>query len=303
MNQAPKRRWRRVDGVLLLDKPGGMTSNDALQKARRLFSAEKGGHTGTLDPMATGLLPLCFGEATKFSADLLNADKTYEAELRLGITTRTGDAEGEVIEERPVEVDEAAFAAVLPAFRGEQQQVPPMYSALKKDGRPLYELARQGIEVERAARTITIHALDLLEFAAPRARIRVRCSKGTYIRTLAEDIGKALCCGAHLTALRRTGVADLQLPRALTLEEIEACPESDRNALLLPVDALLQGLPQVMLDEAGRARFANGNPVPCPQAGLLGPCRVYAEETLLGLGRADEDGRLHPQRLVARAED
>ena len=302
MNQAPKRRWRRVDGVLLLDKPGGMSSNDALQKARRLFSAEKGGHTGTLDPMATGLLPLCFGEATKFSADLLNADKTYEAELRLGITTRTGDAEGEVIEELPVAVDEAAFAAVLPAFRGEQQQVPPMYSALKKDGRPLYELARQGIEVERAARTITIHVLELLSFAAPVARIRVRCSKGTYIRTLAEDIGKALGCGAHLTALRRTGVADLQLPRALTLEEIEACPDGERDALLLPVDALLQGLPVVELDEAGRARFANGNPVSCPQGGLLGPCRVYAAQALLGLGRADADGKLHPQRLVARAE-
>ncbi|MCK6406356.1 MAG: tRNA pseudouridine(55) synthase TruB [Rhodocyclaceae bacterium] len=302
MNQAPKRRWRRVDGVLLLDKPGGMSSNDALQKARRLFSAEKGGHTGTLDPLATGLLPLCFGEATKFSADLLNADKTYEAELRLGITTRTGDAEGEVIEERPVAVDEAAFAAVLPRFMGEQLQVPPMYSALKKDGRPLYELARQGIEVERAARTITIHVLDLLSFAAPVARIRVRCSKGTYIRTLAEDIGKALGCGAHLTALRRTGVADLQLPRALTLAEIEACPEGERDALLLPVDALLQGLPVVELDEAGHARFANGNPVSYPQAGLLGPCRVYAGQALLGLGRADADGKLHPQRLVARAE-
>jgi tRNA pseudouridine55 synthase len=302
MNQAPKRRWRRVDGVLLLDKPGGMTSNDALQKARRLFSAEKGGHTGTLDPMATGLLPLCFGEATKFSADLLNADKTYEAELRLGITTRTGDAEGEVLEERPLAVDEAAFAAVLPDFTGEQQQVPPMYSALKRDGRPLYELARQGIEVERAARTITIHALDLLSFETPVARIRVRCSKGTYIRTLAEDIGKALGCGAHLTALRRTGVADLLLPRTLTLAEIEACPEGERDALLLPVDALLQGLPVVALDEAGRARFANGNPVPCPQAALAGPCRVYHAETLLGLGRADADGTLHPQRLVARAE-
>jgi tRNA pseudouridine55 synthase len=303
MNQVAKRRWRRVDGVLLLDKPTGMSSNDALQKVRRLFSAEKGGHTGTLDPMATGLLPLCFGEATKFSADLLNADKTYEAELRLGITTRTGDAEGEVIEERPVAVDEAAFAAVLPAFRGEQQQVPPMYSALKRDGKPLYELARQGIEFERAPRTITIHVLELLSFAAPVARIRVRCSKGTYIRTLAEDIGKALGCGAHLTALRRTVVADLQLPRALTLAEIEACPENERDALLLPVDALLQGLPQVVLDEAGRTRFSNGNPVPSPQAGLLGPCRVYFAQTLLGLGRADVDGTLHPQRLVARIED
>jgi tRNA pseudouridine55 synthase len=302
MNQAPKRRWRRVDGVLLLDKPPGMTSNDALQKARRLFSAEKAGHTGTLDPMATGLLPLCFGEATKFSADLLNADKTYEAELRLGVTTRTGDAEGEVIEARPVAVDEAAFAAVLPRFMGEQQQVPPMYSALKKDGRPLYELARQGIEVERAARTITIHALDLLSFAGPVARIRVRCSKGTYIRTLAEDIGKALGCGAHLTALRRTGVADLVLPRALTLAEIEACPEASRDTLLQPVDALLQGLPRVELDQQARDRFSNGNPVALPQPGLAGARRVYFEGRLLGVGHADAENQLHPRRLVARAD-
>jgi len=300
MNAPQKRRWRRVDGVLLLDKPSGMSSNDALQKARRLFSAAKAGHTGTLDPLASGLLPLCFGEATKFSADLLNADKTYEAELRLGISTRTGDAEGETIEERPVGTDEAAFAAILPRFFGSQQQIPPMYSALKRDGRPLYELARQGIEVEREARTITIHELELLAFAAPFARIRVRCSKGTYIRTLAEDIGKALGCGAHLTALRRTGVGDLVLPRALTLAEIEAHDEAARSTLLQPVDALLQDLPAATLDDAGRQRFANGNPVAIPQPGLNGPCRVYSDGTLLGLGRADADGRLHPQRLVAR---
>ncbi|MCP5269018.1 MAG: tRNA pseudouridine(55) synthase TruB [Zoogloeaceae bacterium] len=300
MNQPVRRRWQRVDGVLLLDKPPGMSSNDALQKARRLFSAEKAGHTGTLDPMATGLLPLCFGEATKFSADLLGADKTYEAELRFGMTTRTGDAEGEVLSESPVTFDEAALRAVLPQFMGKQLQVPPMYSALKRDGKPLYELARQGIEVEREAREITIHRLELLEFSGLKARLLVRCSKGTYIRTLAEDIGKSLGCGAHLTALRRTEVADLVLPRALSLEEIAACDESQRASLLQPVDSLLQGLPRVDLDEPSARRFSCGNPVACDRNGL---CRVYAEDSLLGLGLADESGLLHPKRLVKQAGD
>lgn len=298
MNLNVRRRWRRVDGVLLLDKPAGISSNDALQKARRLFSAEKAGHTGTLDPMATGLLPLCFGEATKFSADLLNADKTYEAELCLGVTTRTGDAEGEVTGEVAVNADEAAFAALLPAFTGRLRQVPPMYSALKRDGKPLYELARQGIEVEREAREITIHRLDLVSFASPRAVIRVRCSKGTYIRTLAEDIGKALGCGAHLTALRRTGVGDLVLPRAQTLDEIAACDEERRDSLLQPVDSLLQGVPRVDLGTEAAARFSHGNPVASTQIGL---CRVYAANRLLGLGQGDSAGQLHPKRLVAQA--
>lgn len=298
MNQPVRRRWRRVDGVLLLDKPTGISSNDALQKARRLFSAEKGGHTGTLDPMATGLLPLCFGEATKFSADLLNADKTYEAMLRLGICTDTGDAEGKIISEAPVTTDEAAFRAALPAFTGPIRQIPPMYSALKRDGKPLYELARQGIEVEREAREVIIHQLELLSFDGVSASVRVRCSKGTYIRTLAEDIGKALGCGAHLTALRRTQVANLVLPRALTLAEIEACAEDERNALLQPVDTLLQDLPRVELQDDAIARFSNGNAVPAELSGL---CRVYAAERLLGLGLGDGKGLVHPKRLVAQA--
>lgn len=302
MNEAGRRRWRRVDGVLLLDKPAGMTSNDALQKARRLFSAAKAGHTGTLDPLATGLLPLCFGEATKFSADLLDADKTYEASLRLGQTTRTGDAEGEVLSVRPVAVDAGAVAAVLPRFTGVIEQVPPMYSALKRDGRPLYELARQGITVERAPRRVTIHQLELLAFDEGTLRLRVACSKGTYIRTLAEDIGEALGCGAHLTALRRTRVGDLDLADAVTLEQITAAPEQDeaghpmRDALLAPVDALLRRLPAVQLSGDDAERFAHGNPVAVAQAG---PCRVYAGGRLLGLGIGDAAGRLHPKRLVA----
>jgi tRNA pseudouridine55 synthase len=298
MNQVARRRWRRVDGVLLLDKPPGMSSNDALQKARRLFSAEKAGHTGTLDPMATGLLPLCFGEATKFSADLLAADKTYVATLRLGACTDTGDAEGRITAEFPVNVDETAFRQILPAYTGRISQVPPMYSALKRDGKPLYELARQGIEVEREARGVVIHVLELLHFAGLEATVRVRCSKGTYIRTLAEDIGKALGCGAHLTALRRTEVGDLVLPKALTLAEIEACEESARGALLLPVDSLLQGLPAVALEGDAVSRFSHGNPVAAEVSGL---CRVYAEGQLLGLGLGHTDGQVHPKRLVAQA--
>ncbi len=200
--QPPRKRWQRVDGVLLLDKPSGMSSNDALQKARRRFSAAKAGHTGTLDPLATGLLPVCFGEATKFSADLLDADKTYEADLLFGQVTDTGDAEGVVLRESPVGFARADLEGALGRFRGPISQIPPMHSALKRDGRPLYELARQGIEVERAPRAVTIHELTLLSHAGDRCRLRVTCSKGTYIRTLAADLGEALGCGAHLTADR-----------------------------------------------------------------------------------------------------
>ncbi|MEN3374532.1 tRNA pseudouridine(55) synthase TruB [Dechloromonas sp. ZS-1] len=300
--EAPKvkKTWKQVDGVLLLDKPVGLSSNDALQKARRLFSAAKGGHTGTLDPLASGLLPLCFGEATKFSADLLDADKTYEAELKLGVTTDSGDAEGQVIATATVDVAEAAILAVLPRFTGPIEQVPPMHSALKRDGRPLYELARQGIEVERAARAVTIHALEVLDFAGDVLRIRVRCSKGTYIRVLAADIGQALGCGAHLTALRRTVVADLDLMHAVTLAEIEALDEVDRMKRLAPVDALLQSLPVLTLEGEAAARFRHGNPVNLPE-GLSGKIRIYEAGRLIGVGEPGREGRLWPKRLVQLA--
>lgn len=294
---ATKRSWQRVDGVLLLDKPSGMTSNDALQKARRLFSAAKAGHTGTLDPLATGLLPVCFGEATKFSSDLLDADKTYEADVLFGVTTDTGDAQGAVLERRAVAFDRAALDAVLERFRGPISQIPPMYSALKRDGKPLYELARQGIEVERAARAVTIHELALLSFEGERCRLRVCCSKGTYIRTLAEDIGAALGCGAHLTALRRTVVGPLTLIGAATLDELAALDESARLLRLQAPDALLQTLPAVRLDADAATRFTHGNPVACEAP--AGRCRVYGDEgRLLGLGDADASGKLHPRRLV-----
>ncbi|HZX33366.1 MAG TPA: tRNA pseudouridine(55) synthase TruB [Rhodocyclaceae bacterium] len=291
-----KRAWKQVDGVLLFDKPVGLSSNDALQKARRLFSAAKGGHTGTLDPLASGLLPLCFGEATKFSADLLDADKTYEATLQLGVTTDSGDAEGTILSTRPVSATEADVVAALPRFTGDILQVPPMHSALKRDGRPLYELARKGIEVEREPRPVTIHAIELLDFAGDSLSLRVKCSKGTYIRVLAADLGEALGCGAHLTALRRTGVGDLSLEGSVTLAALESMAEEDRPACLRPVDALLQTLPEAHLDVAVVQRFQHGNPV--PWAGGAGKYRVYADGRLIGVGELGLDGQLKPKRLV-----
>jgi tRNA pseudouridine55 synthase len=295
-----KKTWKQVDGVLLLDKPLGLTSNDALQKARRLFSAAKGGHTGTLDPLATGLLPLCFGEATKFSADLLDADKTYEAVLKLGVTTDSGDAEGAVTGTVAVDVAESAILSVLPRFIGNIQQIPPMHSALKRNGRPLYELARQGIEVERAPRAVTIHAIDCLVIAGDMLTLRVACSKGTYIRVLAADIGQALGCGAHLAALRRTAVGDLDLAGAVTLAELEALDEAGRAGCLQPVDALLQSLPIMTVEGEVAERFRHGNPVDI-HPGLAGKIRVYAGGRLIGVGEPGSDGRLWPKRLVQLA--
>jgi len=298
---------RDVHGVLLLDKPIGWSSNDALIRAKRLLWAKKAGHTGTLDPLATGLLPLCFGEATKFSQDLLDADKTYETVVRLGIRTSTADAEGEVLSERPVSVTPAQLQAAVARFVGEIDQVPPMHSALKKDGKPLYEYARAGQTVERAARRVTIHAIDVLatdlESAAPTVTLRVSCSKGTYIRTLGEDIGEVLGCGGHLVALRRTQVGNLTLAGAVTLEALDAAPEEQRVALLAPVDALLQTLPRVELDAEGSRRFLHGQRLPLqlalPQADQV---RVYgargeATDSLLGVA-AWQGGVLRPERLV-----
>lgn len=292
-----RKAWKQVDGVLLLDKPLGLTSNDALQKARRLFSAAKGGHTGTLDPLATGLLPLCFGEATKFSADLLDADKTYEAVVRLGVCTDTGDAEGTVIATATVDVSKDYIFRVLRQFTGAIRQIPPMHSALKRNGRPLYELARQGIEVERESRMVTIHAIDCLSFGGDSLTLRIACSKGTYIRVLAADIGRALGCGAHLAGLRRTRVGDLDLGAAVTLAHLESLDEAGRASCLQPVDALLRSLPSATLEGKAAERFRHGNPVDLP-AGLSGKVRIYVDGTLIGVGEPAPDGRLWPRRLV-----
>lgn len=295
-----------VHGVLLLDKSAGMSSNDALIKAKRLLNAQKAGHTGTLDPFATGLLPLCFGEATKFSQDLLEADKTYEATVRLGVTTTTGDTEGEVLRECAVQVDRVQVETVLEQFRGDITQVPPMYSALKRDGKPLYEYARAGITLEREARQVTIHELTLLECAPPLLRLRVRCSKGTYIRVLGEDIGAALGCGAHLATLRRTEVGKLDLAKAITLDALLQVPEAARAARLAPVDALLSSFPPIHLPGQLAQRFCHGQRLALGKEGFtlarqVGRVRVYDEEggRLLGSGLLDEWLVLAPERLVA----
>jgi tRNA pseudouridine55 synthase len=250
-----------LHGVILLDKPLGLTSNDALQKVRRLMRAEKAGHTGTLDPLATGLLPLCFGAATKFSQVSLDADKRYIATVKLGQTTATGDAEGEILQTRPVtpeQVNQASIDAACKAFTGEIAQIPPMHSALKHQGRALYEYAREGIDIERPARQVTIHAIDILRWQGDVLELDVRCSKGTYIRTLAQDIGERLGCGAHLIGLRRTGSGGVALQGAVTLEALQAMTEADRDRHLQPADVLLADWPDVTLTEPEAARFLTG---------------------------------------------
>ncbi|MFT3736830.1 MAG: tRNA pseudouridine(55) synthase TruB [Rhodocyclaceae bacterium] len=297
--QRPRKVWRQVHGVLLLDKPDGMTSNTALQKARRACSAAKAGHTGTLDPMATGLLPVLFGEATKFSHMLLDADKTYRATLRLGSMTTTGDREGEVLSEQAVLCTEADVRTAAAGFLGEIDQVPPMYSALKHEGRALYDYARQGIEIERKSRRVTILELEVESVALPDVQIRVRCSKGTYIRTLAEDIGKALGCGAHLVALRRIATGPLTLEHAISLAELEALDEPMRESRLLAPDSLLAHLPAVQLGGELEQRFSHGNPVRMDQGTApRGEVRVYGER-FMGLGRIQDDDMLRAVRLVA----
>jgi tRNA pseudouridine55 synthase len=291
-----------VNGILLLDKPRGLSSNAALQRVRRAFGRVKGGHTGSLDPLATGMLPICLGEATKVAGYLLDGDKEYQFTMRLGERTATGDVEGEVVERAPVPTDpRAQLLSLLPTFLGPIQQVPPMYSALKRDGQPLYKLARQGIEVEREARTITIHALDLLGTTDTDATLCVRCSKGTYVRTLAEDLARALGSCAHLTALRRTAVAPFPMSAMIALDALEADPAT---VPLLPADAALPQLAQVQLDSPQAQGLRHGQAVRLPSiaAPVEGLVRVYGPGRLfLGLGLmkpADEGAALvEPVRL------
>lgn len=296
---------RHLDGVLLLDKDVGISSNHALQAARRLYRAEKAGHTGTLDPLASGLLPLCFGEATKFSGELLDADKQYLATVQLGVTTDTADAEGLVLETRAVDVSDADIEAVLAEFVGQIDQIPPMYSALKRDGKPLYEYARAGIEIERKPRRVTIHDLRragaLESLVDNRFMFEVRCSKGTYVRTLAADIGERLGCGAHLTALRRTAIGTLTLESAFTLAGIEARNEASRDELLLAPDFLLAGVGEARLDAESAARLRQGQTIAWP--GVAGSrARAYDPAgRFIGLCQQTEDNRLRPLRLVAES--
>ncbi|HET7832829.1 MAG TPA: tRNA pseudouridine(55) synthase TruB [Gallionella sp.] len=294
-----RRTFRPLDGVLLFDKPLGISSNDALQKVRRLFQAEKAGHTGTLDPLATGLLPICFGEASKFSTALLDADKSYRALLRLGQTTTTGDAEGEIVAEHPVEVGLADVDAVLARFRGEIQQLPPMHSALKHQGKPLYEYIRKGETIEREPRNVVIHELILHRFSGNEMDISVRCSKGTYVRTLAEDIGAALGCGAHLIGLRRTSVAHFDLRDAFGWQQLETMTEAERDARILPVDSLMPGMPKLQLDAIQVKRLAQGQRLALDAGLPNGRVAMYGEQGFVGVGVL-LGRRLSPDRLLSR---
>jgi len=283
--------------VLLLDKPSGLSSNAALQRAKRAFDAEKAGHTGTLDPLASGLLPLCFGEATKFAQFLLDATKRYTATVRFGVTTTTGDAEGEILEMRPVALARSDVESVLPDFTGRLAQIPPAYSALKFEGRSHYEYARAGVSVPRPAREIEILELSLLAWNSPDAVLDVVCSKGTYIRVLAEDIGRALGCGAHLAGLRRTATGGFGITDAVTLERLEAMSEADRDAAVLPTATLLRDLPALRLAALEAARFRQGGAVLAP--GLPdGACAAFAGEDLLGVADVVA-GLAQPRRVVA----
>jgi len=292
------RSKRRIDGVLLLDKPRGLSSNAALQRAKGLYRAQKAGHTGTLDPLATGLLPICFGDATKFAHALLDADKTYTALLRLGVATTTGDAEGEVVATRPVTASRQELEALLQKFVGRIAQVPPRHSALKRDGRKYYEYARAGVEIARHAREVEIRELELLSWRSPDLELRVRCGKGTYIRVLAEDIGAALGCGAHLTGLSRTGSGGFALAEAITLDDLQQRPEAARDAALLPVDALVAGLTRLDLEDNDAIRLAQGQAV--ARAGLAdGVVRVYTAGGFVGVASV-AGGVVRARRLVAQ---
>ena len=293
-----KRTWRQIDGVLLFDKPLELSSNTALQKIRRLFQAEKAGHTGTLDPLATGLLPVCFGEATKFSNALLDADKTYRARLCLGKTTTTGDVEGEVISEHPVCVELSDIEAVLERFRGEIRQMPPMYSALKHQGKPLYEYIRQGITIERPLRDVVIYDLVLNSFSGVELDITVRCSKGTYVRTLAEDIGAALGCGAHLTSLRRTAIAHFNLDDGYDLQRLTAMSDLERDACLLPLVSLMPDMPRLNLDAILTKRIAQGQRLSLDTGLPDGKVGLYGPNGFIGVG-LQQGRRISPERLLS----
>ncbi len=296
-----KRIKRNINGVLLLDKPLGFSSNQALQKVKWLFQAAKAGHTGTLDPLATGLLPICLGEATKFAQYVTDADKTYIATIKLGATTTTGDAEGEVLSTSAVSVTSSQFNTACQQFIGEISQVPPMYSALKHEGKALYTYAREGVDIVRQARLISIKSIIVDNFETDIAQITVTCSKGTYIRTLAEDIGTALSCGAHLIGLRRTETAGYLLANAMTIEQLEVMSIEVRDALLLAVDSAIESLPKVILNADAAYYLMQGQAV--WQAGKVahGELRLYNEgQHFLGLGFLQDDGKIAPKRLIIK---
>ena len=301
-----RQHGRDVSGILLLDKPLGVTSNDALQRAKRLYHARKAGHTGSLDPLAEGLLPLCFGEATKLSAYLLDADKHYWVRVRLGVSTTTGDAEGEVVRTRPTEgVSRELLEQVIGRFVGRIEQLPPMYSALKYQGQRLYKLAREGVEVPREPRAVTVHAIELGAVGGGEFEMMVHCSKGTYVRTLAEDIGEALGCGAHVSGLRRTGVGPYGAQEMVTMQRIEQAAEAGNDALdalLLPLDSAVGHWPEVRLSADSTYYLKLGQPVLVPKAPTEGWVRLYDQRGgFLGVGEIEDDGKVAPRRLMCAA--
>ena len=300
----PRKRGRDIDGVFLLDKPQGMSSNDIMQKVKRLFQANKAGHSGALDPLATGMLPICLGEAAKFSQFLLDADKRYVVTAKLGERTDTSDAEGQVVETRPVNVETSQILTALEQFRGDILQVPTMFSALKHNGKPLYEYARAGITVEREARPITIFELNFIEYQAPFLTLEVHCSKGTYIRTLVDDLGEVLGCGAHVTVLRRTAVADYPAEKMMTWDALQALAEQgDLDQHLLPIDTAVSKLPALKLNAeqskgigfGQRVKFAN-------EAKLRGQVRLFSDKNIfLGVALIDDNNVIRPQRLITQS--
>ena len=300
----PRKRGRDIHGVFLLDKPQGMSSNDIMQKVKRIFQANKAGHTGALDPLATGMLPICLGEATKFSQFLLDADKRYLVTAKLGERTDTSDAEGQIVETRDVNVKIPEILTALEQFRGDILQVPTMFSALKHNGKPLYEYARQGITVEREARPITIFELNFIEYNAPYLTLEVHCSKGTYIRTLVDDLGEALGCGGHVTMLRRTAVADYPTEKMLDWHALQSLAEQQDlallDALLLPMDTTVAKLPALTLNESQTQGIGFGQRIKFDNPNRLqGQVRLFSyENRFLGVAVIDENNVIRPQRLV-----
>jgi len=296
-------RGKVIDGILLLDKPAGVTSNGALQRVKYLFNARKAGHTGSLDPIATGLLPLCFGEATKLSQFLIESDKRYITRLRLGQRTNTGDSEGTIIAQRPVAFSNSDLEQVLTKFRGDLEQVPPMFSALKHQGTPLYKLAREGIEIERKPRPVTVSELQVLHLEEDTLELMVHCSRGFYVRTLADDIGEALGCGAHVEQLRRTAVGNLRIDEAVTIEKLEACPDREsRLEYVLPLEAGARAYPAVHLTTNAAFYLCRGQTVRAGGLPHSGYVRLYdGHEGFMGLGEVTDDGQVAPKRLFPRA--
>ncbi len=314
---AKRRKGRPINGVLLLDKPYEMSSNSALQKVKRIYFAQKAGHTGALDPLATGMLPVCLGEGTKFSQFLLDTDKTYEVTAKLGVRTTTSDADGDIVSEKEVNVGDDALHKALDSFRGTTQQVPSMYSALKYQGQPLYKYAREGIEVPRESRSITVFSLELLRFENDEVDLSIHVSKGTYIRTIVDDLGELLGCGAHVAHLRRSAVGNYPKDKMVTMEQLESLLEKAQNEdvppstyldpLLLPMTSACDGIPAVCVDDMSAHYLRHGNPVQASQAPSEGMVQVFVGDSVengefIGVGQIDEEGRVAPKRIVVLPE-